>query len=221
MKQSTQILMLASWAALALHQPAQAAAWTELNLTGASSLHQHLDETGFSFRRQMIPFTVRPGEPQTFQWDYNLSLADSGQAVLPTGPDLARYSMCTLIHDTTCPPAPSGYESARAQLLIGHVEWRATPPFLHISGITSIDMATDRGSESDFMSRSGSVNVTVSIDRWSNLMEYSGAFGVVSSQWVVANPVPEPETMVLMLAGLGAVLVKRKKHSRAQQSGQG
>jgi hypothetical protein len=203
-------LMFASWAALALHQPVQAAAWTELNLTGASTLHQRLDETGFSFEAQLIPFTVRAGEPQTFHWDYHLTVADSGQATLPSGPELGRYSMCNFINPTTCPPAPSGYESARAQVLIGHVDGRATPPFLNISG-SNIDMATARGPESDFMSRSGSANVSVSIDpSWTSIMEYTGAFGVFSSQWVIANPVPEPETMALMLAGLGAVFLRRK-----------
>lgn len=198
---------------LVISTSAHAAAWTQLDLTGATTLSQRLDQTGSSFQAQYVPFTVNSGETQTFHWNYSLTVADSGLPFTPTGPDLFgggdSYSMCNHIFPTTCPPAPTGYESAFAQLIVGHVDARATPPFLNVVS-DRLSFATPRGPESDFISQSGTLEVRVSLADW-GYPSYSSYFAVISDQWVIASPIPEPETYALMLAGLCSVSVARRR----------
>ncbi|MFN9709281.1 MAG: PEP-CTERM sorting domain-containing protein [Burkholderiales bacterium] len=209
---------LAVIAAFVLSTSAHAAAWTQLDMTGAINLSQGLYETGGSFQLSGIPYTVRVGEPpQRFTLEYNLSMADSGLPVTLSGPELARYSTCNfpypVIPGYLCPPPPTGYESAFARLsLIAPHE--NTPPsvMVAISSTAPLDVRTQRGPEPDFISQSGTITVDVSmVEGWANLTQFSGVVFLNSDQWVVSSPIPEPETYALMLGGLGAVLLRRRQ----------
>ena len=194
---------------LVIGTSAHAAAWTELELTGTTTLSQGLDQSGSSSEIQYVPFTIHAGETQTFHWNYNITVADTGLPATLTGEELISYSMCNHIYPTTCPPAPTGYESAFAQLIVGHIDGRATPPFLTVIS-DRLSFATPRGPESDYITQSGSLEVSVSMADWA-YQEYSSYFTVVSDQWVVTSPVPEPETYALMLAGLCSVGAARRR----------
>lgn len=202
---------------LVIGTSAHAAAWTQLDLSGATTLSHRLDQTGSSFEVQYVPFTVNAGETQTFRWNYTITVADDGLPFTPTGPDLSgevdSYSMCNRISATTCPPAPSGYESAFAQLIVGYVDGRATPPFLDLAA-DGLSFATPRGPESDFISQSGTLEVRVSLSGTSQ-PSYSSYFTVISDQWVIASPIPEPETYALMLVGLCSVGAARRRRRPA------
>ena len=216
MKQALRTVT-AALAPLIICSSAQAMAWAQLNLTGATFLTQSLSQSGSSSEIQRVPFTLRPGESQTFNWNYFISVADSGLPATLSGSELASYSMCNHIFPTTCPPAPTGYESAWAHLIVGHVDGRAVPPFLTVESDT-LNFATARGPEADYISQSGSLQVRVSLAEgmWPT---YSGSFAVVSDQWVVTSPVPEPEVYALMLAGLGGVgFVRRGKKLQGGQA---
>jgi hypothetical protein len=206
---------------LVIGTSAHAAAWTQLDLTGATTLSHRLDQTGSSFEVQYVPFTVNAGETQTFRWNYTITVADDGLPFTPTGPDLSgevdSYSMCNRISPTTCPPAPTGYESAFAQLIVGHVDARAIPPFLNLVA-DGLRFATPRGPESDFISQSGTLEVGVSLADTS-FLSYSGSFRVISDQWVIASPVPEPETYALVLSGLLSVGAARRRKRTAATTG--
>ena len=206
--------LLTALTPLIIGTSAHAAAWTQLDLTGATT---RLDQTGSSFQAQSVPFSVGPGSPQTFRWNYTITLADDGLPFTPTGPDLSgagySYSMCNHLSPSTCPPAPSGYESAFAQLMVGRIDPRGLPPFLNVVS-DGLSFATARGPESDFISQSGTLEVQVSVADGS-VLNYSGSFAVISDQWVIASPIPEPETYALMLAGLCSVGAARRRRRPA------
>ena len=210
--------VLAVVSTLALSTSAHAAAWTQLDITGDLTLSQGLYETGSSLVFSGIPYTVRLGEaPQRFTVNYELTMGDTGLPVSLTGPELASYSACETRYPVMalCPPAPTGYESAFAHLsFISPHE--IVPPNVNvsISGPSFLDLRTERGAEPDFISRSGTVTIDVSmVEGFPNITEFSGFVAVYSDQWVVASPIPEPETYALMLGGLGAVLTRRRARS--------
>lgn len=211
--------VLAVVSTFVLSSSAHAAAWTQLDITGDLTLSQGLSETGSSLVFSGIPYTVRPGEaPQRFSVNYELTMGDTGLPVTLTAPELVSYSACEFRYPVMalCPPAPAGYESAFAHLsfIAPH---EGAPPTLHvaIAGPSFLDLKTERGAEADFISRSGTVTIDVSMSEgWPYLTEYSGFVAIYSDQWVVASPIPEPETYALMLGGLGAVLARRRVRSK-------
>lgn len=207
-----------------LSTSAHAMAWTQLELTGAINLSQGLYETGGSFELTGINYTVRPGEPpQRFTLQYNLTAGDSGLPVTLSGPELASYSTCNfpypIIPGYLCPPPPTGYESAFASLSL-NAPHESLPPNVQVSfgSTTPLEVRTQRGPEPDFISQSGTITIDVSMGEGPPyLTQFSGVVFINADQWVISSPIPEPETYALMLGGLGAVFLRRRRPSPQQE----
>jgi hypothetical protein len=204
---TTSRAVLAALSALALNTSAHAAAWAQLDVTGALSFSQSLHTSGSSFQAFALPYTVRRGEPVTLTLNYNFNMSDSGLPVTLSGADLASYNAChTVLTFTSCPPAITPYESAYADLsLFIPFAHESVPPFVEFrySGFQGGGaFGTQRGPEADALSQSGTWTIQVIMQDWGPISEYTGTFAVVSDQWVVTSPIPEPATYPLML-GLG------------------
>ena len=213
---TTSRAALAALSALALNTSAHAAAWTQLDVTGDLSFSQSLYTSGSSIRGIALPYTVRRGEPVTLTLNYNFSMSDSGLPVTLSGSDLASYNTCNpYLSFTSCPPEITPYESAFARLsLFSPHEW--LPPFVQLQGAgSSVELGTQRGPEADALSQSGTWTIQATMQDWAPISEYTGTIAVLSDQWVVTSPIPEPETYALVLGGLGAVWVRRRSGKRS------
>ena len=174
-----------------------------------------LTGTGF-LSEQMLPISVvlGPGQSADFTVSYSLSVQDDGQpATLVQG-----ATGCIAIFPTPCGPTYSGFEYAKAFVVVAHDDPR-TPhnPALVLDGVRTVaTLETHSDSFAESLTTSGTVHLHLS-----NGDPFSGPtplfFPTYIGLWVLANPIPEPAIAMQLVAGLGllGVALKRRSGNRA------
>ena len=191
-------LLLAVLAAALVSIPANAVAIATLTVNNTV---RTLTGTGF-LTEQLLPIAVvlEPGQSFDLTVTYSLSVQDDGQpATLVQG-----ATGCIAIFPTPCGPTYSGFEYAKAFVVVAHDDPR-TPhnPALVLDGVRSIaTLETHSDSFAEALSTSGTVHLHLF-----NGDPFSGAtplfFPTYIGLWVLANPIPEPTIAAELVGGLG------------------
>ena len=196
MRHPLTILLLALAAAL-VSVPASAV--TTATLTVNNTVRT-LTETGF-LSEQVVPIgaSLAPGQSADFTVSYSLSVQDDGQpATLVQG-----ATGCISIFPTPCAPTYSGFEYAKAFLIVGQDDPRTVRnPALVLEGLSSTAvLETHSDSFAEALTTSGTFHL-----HFFNGDPVSAAplfFPSYIGLWVLANPIPEPTIALQLLAGLG------------------
>lgn len=170
------------------------------------------DTSGAVFGLAFDRVTVRQGESVDLYIDYVIRVQDDG---LPAARD---WGYCAPISFPPCSPAPTGFEQATVRLTATNAsDSRFQSLYLTVTG-ESVTVATDGGSFADGVTQSGRLHVNVEASSLlgsppvheATIMVY--ALATVDAGPV--TPVPEPATVALLLAGLGAVALKARHRAR-------
>jgi hypothetical protein len=190
-------LLLAALTAALVSIPANAVTIATLTVNDTV---RTLTGTGF-LAEQVLPIgaSLAPGQSADFTVTYSLSVQDDGQpATLVQG-----ATGCLGIFPTPCGPTYSGFEYAKAFLVVAHDDPRAPhSPALVLDGVRSIaTLETHSDSFAETLTTSGTFHL-----HFFNGDPFSTAQLVFPSfigRWVLANPIPEPTIAAQLLAGLG------------------
>lgn len=179
-------------------EAARAAATATITVNGAT---QTLSRSGFVFD-QVGASGVRlgPGESADYAFNYSISVQDSG---LATAFD-PQATGCLPLHVRDCNPTYTGFEFAKADLLVFYQDARIIPPFIEISGDpTIVSLETHGDSFAESLTQSGTIHVH--IVNHDPLSTYAESYATYVGLWVLA--VPEPAVGVQLAAGLCALML--------------
>jgi len=169
-----------------------------------------LSQSGFVFVA-LSPFTtvvLGPGQSADLTVDYSISVQDSG---LPVSFD-PEATGCLSLHAMDCEPTFTGFEVAKADLLVFYEDPRIANPFLEVtrSGSdvsTIISLETHSDSFAEALTKTGTVHLHVTnIDQHAT---YSATYGDFIGLWVFA--VPEPAVSAQLAAGLGILILALRR----------
>jgi hypothetical protein len=161
---------------------------------------------------QILPIRVvlEPGQGFDLTISYSLSVHDDGQPT-PFAQDAVG---CIAIFPTPCGPTYSGFDYAKAYVVIAQDDPR-TPhnPQLVLDGVETIaSLQTHSDSFAESLTTSGTVQLHLfNGDLHSGptplfLPTYIGL-------WVLANPIPEPTIAAQLIGGLGLLAVALRRRS--------
>jgi hypothetical protein len=191
---------------LALGGPARAAS-AFVSVSGPPLV---LDDTGFLFDGGLIPLELGPGEMQHFTFDYEISVHDDGRPA-PFDPAVLG---CLPLSVTVCAPAHAGHDFAQAIFDVAYRDGRAANRFIDLASDapTRVQLATGADSFADHLTQSGTIHLS-----FINTSPFAqrDVFLVFASAWVL-SPIPEPATVLQLLAGLAvlAALVRLRAGER-------
>ena len=182
--------------------PAHGAASASITVNGTT---RTLSETGFIFEQVGVSAPqLQPGESRDYLFNYSFSVQDSG---LPVAFDQAAIG-CTSLHVSTCQEAYTGFEYAKAYLLVFYDDPRTSQnPTVIEEGLNgSATLATHGDSFAESLTQSGTLEAHVLNSDVPGANPYSHLYPTYVALWVLANPIPEPTVLSLMLAGLLVVV---------------
>ena len=206
MRHPVTIFLLALAAAL-VSVPANAV--TIATLTVDNTVRT-LTGTGF-LSEQILPIGVSlaPGQSADFTVTYSLSVQDDGQpATLVQG-----ATGCIAIFPTPCAPTYSGFEYAKAFLVVAQDDPRTVRnPALVLEGLSSTAvLETHSDSFAEALMTSGTFQLH--FFNGDPTTTFPLFFPSYIGLWVLANPIPEPAIAVQLIAGLGLLGVALKGRS--------
>jgi hypothetical protein len=162
--------------------------------------------------QSVFGLTLNPGQTADFAFDYTIAVQDDG---LAAEFDASAFE-CLPIHDLVCGPGYNGHEIAVATLNVAYRDGRVANRFISVSADTdsSVTLQTHGDSFAERLSQSGTIRVHV----FNTSMEVqSDGFLVYAAEWVLANPIPEPSTVIQVALGLslvGLVVRSRRRENR-------
>lgn len=167
-----------------------------------------LEASGASFTLANIAVELPRGGSADFFYDYTITLRDDGLAAART------WSFCVPLSASNCGPTATGNELASVTLYAGYYDSRS---FDLYSGIVSgelVSVSTDGGSFADGVTESGRLHVHVQATSNAFAPEFTTTrFSVYALATVDASPlspVPEPASILLVLAGSAALLLRSR-----------
>ena len=161
---------------------------------------------------QILPIRVvlEPGQGFDLTISYSLSVQDDGQPT-PFAQDAVG---CIAIFPTPCGPTYSGFDYAKAYVVIAQDDPR-TPhnPQLVLNGVETIaSLQTHSDSFAESLTTSGTVQLHLF-----NGDLHSGPTPLLLPTyiglWVLANPIPEPTIAAQLIGGLGLLAVALRRRS--------
>jgi hypothetical protein len=206
-------------ATLLLSSPAfgTASATVIVNGTGRT-----LSQTGFLFEQiGAVGVNLQPGQSSSFTFEYSIGLEDSGQ---PVAFD-QRAIGCSSIFPSTCNDAYTGFEYAKAYLIVLAEDPRVTHnPAVVQEGLRgSVTLATHGDSFAELLTQSGTLQGRIEVRDVPGANTFTNVYPTFLALWVLANPIPEPTVVAQMLAGLtflGFVVRRRVKDYQVRTSWQ-
>jgi hypothetical protein len=162
-----------------------------------------LETSGALFMLSGVTLELARGGSLDLYYDYTVRLRDDG---LPAD---RSWGFCAPIFPTPCAPEPSGYEQASVELVVGAVDSRRPDPYVTVIG-QSLVLGTDAGSFADGVTQSGRLHVhaEVSADPVApalSSVDFS-LYALLTVDESPLSPIPEPESALLVLAGVAALL---------------
>ena len=197
-KSLAHLLVLASMLASA---PAHAATSASITINGTT---RTLSQSGFLFEQVGGSATMlQPGDSRDFRFDYSISLQDSGLAVAFD----PKASGCSSIFPTTCGDTYTGFEYAKAYLIVFQEDPRNTHnPAVIEEGVGGhVTLATHGDAFAESLTQSGTLEAHIRNENVPGAAPYSHLYPTYLALWVLANPIPEPPVVALMVAGLLAI----------------
>ena len=194
------VLFMAA-AGLLATSPAHGTASASVTVNGTT---RSLSQTGFLFEQiSAAGVNLAPGQGSNFTFNYSISLQDSG---LPVAFDQKAVG-CSSIFPSTCNDAYTGFEYAKAYLIVLAEDPRVTHnPAVVEEGLRgSVTLATHGDSFAESLTQSGTLLGHIEVRDVPGANTFTNVYPTFVALWVLANPIPEPETYALMMAGLGVV----------------
>jgi hypothetical protein len=178
--------------------PAFGTASATVTVNGRS---RSLTETGFLF----VPIdafgvNLTPGQSANMSFSYSMSVQDSG---LPVAFDQKSVG-CSSIFPTTCGDAYTGFEYAKAYLIVLAEDPRTThnPAVVEEGLDASVTLATHGDSFAESLTESGVFQGHIEVRDVPGANTFTNVYPTYVALWVLANPIPEPAVVAQMLAGL-------------------
>jgi hypothetical protein len=193
--------------------PAHGTASASITVNGTT---RSLSQTGFLFEQVgATAVNVAPGQGSSFNFNYSISLQDSG---LPVAFDQKAVG-CSSIFPSTCNDPYSGFEYAKAYLIVLAEDPRVTHnPAVVEEGLRgSVIQATHGDSFAESLTQSGTLQGRIEVRDVPGANLFSNVYPTYVALWVLANPIPEPSVLAQMLGGLallGLGLRRREVVSR-------
>lgn len=200
MRKAIGILIIAAVSLLAV-APAFGAASASVTVNGTT---RTLSETGFLFEQiGLTPANLVPGQSANYSFNYSVSVQDSG---LPVAFDPKSVG-CSSIFPTTCGDAYTGFEYAKAYLIVLAEDPRVSHnPAIITQGLRgSVTLATHGDSFAELLAQSGTLTGHIEVADVPGANAFFNLYPTYVALWVLASPIPEPETYALMLAGFAAM----------------
>jgi hypothetical protein len=197
MRSIVGVLLLAA-AGVLTTSPAHGIASATVRVNGTT---RSLSETGFLFEQVgMAAVNLAPGQSSTFSFNYSISLQDSG---LPVAFDPKAVG-CSSIFPSTCGDAYTGFEYAKAYLIVLAQDPRVVHnPAVVEEGLRgSITFATHGDSFAESLTQSGTMQGRIEVRDVPGANQFSNVYPTYVALWVLANPIPEPSVVAQMLGGL-------------------
>jgi len=185
-------------AAVLVSFPAFGTASATVTVNGTT---RSLSETGFLFEQiGAVGVNLAAGQSSDFTFNYSISVQDSG---LPVAFDQKAVG-CTSLFPTTCNDAYTGFESAKAYLIVLQEDPRIlhNPEVIQQGLRQSVTLATHGDSFADALTQSGAFQGHIAVLDGAAPLTFTNVYGTFVALWVLANPIPEPAVVTQMLAGL-------------------
>jgi hypothetical protein len=197
MRHSLGVLLFAG-ATLLASFPAFGTASATVTVNGTT---RSLSQTGFlSEQIFQVGVNLAPGQSSDFTFSYSISVEDSGQPV----PFDQKAVGCTSIFPTTCNDAYTGFEYAKAYLIVLAEDPRVThnPAVVEQGLRDSVTLATHGDSFAESLTESGVFHGHIEVRDVPGANTFTNVYPAYLALWVLANPIPEPAVVAQLLAGL-------------------
>ena len=171
-----------------------------------------LSETGFLFEQiGAVGVNLAPGQSSDFTFNYSISIQDSG---LPVAFDQKAVG-CSSIFPSTCNEAYTGFEYAKAYLIVLAEDPRVTHnPAVVQQGVNgSVTLTTHGDSFAESLTQSGTLQGHIEVLDVPGANNFTNVYPTFLALWVLANPIPEPAVVAQMMVGLAllGVALRRRK----------
>jgi len=200
------VLFLAA-AGLLATSPAHGTASASVTVNGTT---RTLSQTGFLFEQiGAVGVNLAPGQSSDFTFNYSISLQDSG---LPVAFDQQAVG-CSSIFPSTCNDAYTGFEYAKAYLIVLQEDPRVghNPAVVEQGVNGSVTLATHGDSFAESLTQAGALQGHIEVRDVPGANTFTNTYPTFIALWVLANPIREPAVAVQMMMGLGllGVAVRR------------
>ncbi|MEO6743834.1 MAG: hypothetical protein ABIS28_06510 [Caldimonas sp.] len=195
--------------------PAHGTASASVTVNGTT---RSLSQSGFLFEQiGGSAVNLAPGQSASFSFNYSITVEDSG---LPTAFD-SKAIGCSSIFPSTCNDAYTGFEYAKAYLIVLADDPRTVRnPAIVEEGLRgSITLATHGDSFVESLTQSGTLQGRIEVRDVPGANLFSNLYPTYVALWVLANPIPEPSEFAQMLGGLALLgLGLRRRQAATRQA---